>query len=90
MSVFKKHKLKCWREPFRATLENQKRFEFRKNDRDFQVGDVLVLEEYDPDAKRYTGRSIMRTVSYMLKGPQFDIPAGYCVMSLVQEVPDDV
>jgi hypothetical protein len=90
MSVFKKHKLKCWRDPFKATLSGSKPWEFRKNDRDFRPGDVLVLEEYDPDADRYTGRSIMRSVSYMLKGPLFGIPAGYCVMTLVQEVPDDV
>ena len=75
--------------PFQATLEGRKGFEFRENDRDFQENDVLVLKEYDPDAAWYTGRSCMRTVSYIIRGPQFGIPAGYCVMSLVREVPDD-
>lgn len=32
-----------------------KRFEVRKNDRDFKVGDILVLQEYDPEADTYIG-----------------------------------
>ena len=36
---------------------------------DFEVneGDILVLEEWDPKTKEYTGHKIKRTVTYVLK-----------------------
>lgn len=42
------HELKCHTEYFGRICSGQKTFEIRKNDRDFQVGDILVLKEYDP------------------------------------------
>ncbi|MBU2540045.1 DUF3850 domain-containing protein [Patescibacteria group bacterium] len=36
-------------------------------DFDVKEGDVLLLEEYDPKTKEYTGRSIEKKVSYILK-----------------------
>jgi hypothetical protein len=63
------HALKTWPEQFQAVKAGLKTFELRKNDRDYQVGDKLVLCEYDPE----TGLSTMWTVSvrvtHILKGP---------------------
>ena len=42
------HTLKTWPKPFEAVWEDKKRFEFRQNDRDFKVGDRLVLREWVP------------------------------------------
>ena len=58
-----------------------KTFEVRKNDRNFQVGDILWLQEWSEEAQ-YTGRSKKFTISYILEGGQFGIQEGYCVMSL--------
>lgn len=44
----KTHELKTLPVYFDAVLRGDKTFEVRKNDRDFQTGDVLVLREYDP------------------------------------------
>ncbi len=53
------HALKCWPEPFAAVRDGRKRFEFRKDDRGFAVGDVLELKEWEPcEHCNATGRVI--------------------------------
>lgn len=42
------HKLKIWPRMFDAVRRGDKTFEIRKNDRDYQTGDILELEEWDP------------------------------------------
>lgn len=42
------HKLKCWPEFFIVVQGGLKNFEIRKNDRDYKVGDELVLQEFSP------------------------------------------
>lgn len=44
----KVHELKTEPAYFDAVLRGDKTFEVRKNDRDFQTGDTLVLKEFDP------------------------------------------
>lgn len=74
------HELKTWSEPFQAMWEGRKSFEFRRNDRDFQVGDFLLLKEWNPGSG-YTGRGITVDVTYILY-EGFGLPDGYCIMSL--------
>lgn len=76
--------LKCWPEPFQAVWDGTKRFEFRKDDREFAVGDLLRLREWDPAIQKLTGRYLQMRVTYLLRGPAFGIPEGYCCMSLNQ------
>ena len=76
------HVLKTVQPYFEALWSGEKRFEVRKNDRGFQVGDSLCLREYDAAARSYSGRLVMANVLYVLIGPQFGVEAGYCVMSL--------
>jgi hypothetical protein len=45
------------------------------------VGDTLVEREYDPLAKKYTGRWFKATVSYMVTEAP-GLPSGYCIMQL--------
>jgi hypothetical protein len=81
----REHELKTWPEPFRALLEGRKHHEVRFNDREFAVGDVLVLQEWSPEKGRYTGRELRRVVSYMTGGGHFGLPLDLCVMSLELE-----
>ena len=48
------HKLKTWPTAFDAMVDGRKRFEWRKDDRGFEVGDILVLEKWDPGATTYS------------------------------------
>lgn len=76
--------LKVWPAEFEAMMLGEKWFEYRKNDRGYQVGDVLELREYSPEQSSYSGRSIFRRITYIQHGTgQFGIPQGFCVMSLM-------
>lgn len=87
----KTHKLKCWPKYFEHLLDGTKNFEYRINDRDYQVGDTLVLREWPfnpkfqardkPQGNRYTGRELTATVTYVLKD-SVHVKEGYCVLSI--------
>lgn len=76
------HHLKTWPDIFVVVWSGNKKFEIRKNDRGFQVGDVLVLQEYDPETKCYSGHEITCDVEWLLEGGQFGLEEGYVCMSL--------
>ena len=81
------HDLKCWPEYFEAVARNEKTFEVRKWDRPYRVEDTLWLREWDKEKLDYTGRSIYRTITYLLDMtylPGDNIPhfSGYVVMGL--------
>ncbi len=76
-----KHELKTWSSVFQAVWDGKKTFEWRKNDRDYQEGDELILKEYYPHNQAYTGRSIECDVTYKAEGA-FGIPEGYCVLAI--------
>lgn len=42
------HILKCWPNSYAAIAAGVKCFEWRRDDRGFECGDVLVLREWDP------------------------------------------
>lgn len=42
------HDLKCWPKYYEYVASGDKTFEVRRNDRDFRVGDTLLLREYEP------------------------------------------
>jgi len=79
------HDLKTWPEYFQAVKRGDKRFEIRKNDRDFRVGDTLRLLEYSPHGEVYSGDEVSRLVSFILDDGPFAIP-GCVVMSLAKPV----
>lgn len=80
------HALKTWPQYWKAIANGTKTFEVRKNDRNFQVGEKLILQEFDPK-EGYSGGEIEREISFILEGGQFGIKKGYCVIGL-KERPD--
>ena len=75
------HVLKTWPEAFEAVRRGDKTAEFRRNDRDFQLGDMLILVEYCPVQQKETGHELLRTISHMVEGPAFGIPEGFTMLS---------
>ena len=58
------HELKILPVFFTDVISGKKTFEIRKNDRPFQEGDLLALNEHD--GQKYTGNSCLVYVDYIL------------------------
>jgi hypothetical protein len=85
----KTHELKSWPEFFADILSGRMRFELRRNDRDYQVGDELVLREWEPRDQNYSGNVVYMRVTYVLHGagpgciaPLKGLAIGYCILGL--------
>jgi uncharacterized protein DUF3850 len=63
---------KAWPKFFQAILDGDKTFDMRLADFNCKVGDTLILKEWDPKTKSFTGRQIKKQVTYVLKTK--DIP----------------
>lgn len=59
-------KKKIWPKYFDRVVARKKKFELRLGDFAVSEGDTLVLDEWDPQTKQYTGRSVRTTVTYVL------------------------
>ena len=64
MAVIKK---KIHPQYFDLVARGKKKFEFRIADFGVKEGDVLALEEWDPETKKHTGRSLIKKVGYVKK-----------------------
>lgn len=88
----KTHDLKTDSEVFDAVFNGFKRFEIRKNDRDFHVGDMLRLREtrhsglemLNGAPLEYTQRESAHHVIYILHGPIYGLKNGWVIMSIVK------
>lgn len=79
------HELKTWENYFRLMENGEKHFELRKDDRGFLVGHELLLREFNQHTQTYTGRTLRRKISYVLKGKEgeeFGLKPGYCILGL--------
>lgn len=61
-----RHELKCRRKYFKAIWCGDKTFEIRKNDRNFEERDeILLMEIGDNGTLDYTGREIEGVITYL-------------------------
>ncbi len=58
---------KVWPKYFQKILDGVKNFELRLADFECNPRDVLVLREWNPETKTYTGREVEKTVTYVGK-----------------------
>jgi len=58
---------KIWPEYFQKILDGKKHYELRLADFECNPGDVLILREWDPKTKQYTGRAMEKEVTYVGK-----------------------
>lgn len=73
------HQLKIERKYFSQIVDGSKTFEVRKDDRDYQTGDYLALNEVCEG--EYTGFSMLVMVTSLLNDPKF-CKSGFVIMSI--------
>lgn len=77
------HELKILPKDYKAVWYGEKTFEVRKDDRDFKIGDILILKEYENG--EYTGKQCHATISYILGRNEDEkqfVPEGYVILAL--------
>lgn len=75
------HALKIEPYFFNKVLSGEKTFEIRENDRNFMEGDLLALNEYDPEKQEHTGRSCLVYVDFAMTDPKY-VREGFAIMSI--------
>lgn len=92
------HILKVWPGEFEAVRRGEKRHEVRKADRDYSVGDSLILREFVPELDQTTGlplrdkngatigaftnHEVLRHVTYITPAGAWGLPNDLCVLSI--------
>ncbi len=83
------HELKCWPKFFDPIARGEKRHDLRRStDRQFCVGDRIVLREFAPDNQTYTGRSQVVTVTYITSADEpcalsdIALNPDFCILSI--------
>lgn len=84
----REHRVKSWAHFYDAIRDGLKKHDLRLNDRDYQIGDVLILERYDNVKGEYTGESQRAVVTYMTSNrypcaySSAVLPRDYVILSL--------
>jgi ASC-1-like (ASCH) protein len=82
----KSHELKIFPKYFRDVKRGVKKFELRKNDRGYAIGDYVKLCEYDGES--YTGEFLWVKITYILRYEEvkkFGLLHGYCIFGFEEK-----
>jgi len=78
-----RHELKTWSAYYESALSGKKKFDIRKNDREFLLGDTILQKEWDPKKEGYTGREAEYRITYALSGvPEWGLSPNHVILSL--------
>jgi hypothetical protein len=86
----KHHTLKTDPAVYDRSAMGRKPWEIRLNDRDYQVGDTVTLQETKHSGAEmqqgapleFTGNEITGQITYVLRGPKYGLADGWCVFSV--------
>lgn len=84
--------MKSWTHFYRAIIAGQKKHDLRKKDRDFNVGDHIILREYDTINEKYTGAERIVRITYITDNrypcaySSSALSNDYCILSLELDV----
>lgn len=79
------HHLKIWPQYYQESVSGQKKAQLRKNDRDYRVGDRLILHEWNPELGIFTGPEAYVKVTDVMKDCEGLVP-GFCILSVEQKL----
>ncbi len=90
----KVHNVKSWPQYFAPIKEGQRTHDLRRNDRDFQVGDTMLLAEFDPQSQKYTGETCEVEITSMTSMSQpcavssEALDPAFCILSIQRVLKD--
>lgn len=77
------HYLKTWSSSFVAVADGCKPYELRKDDRFFAVGDYVVLTEWNPVTKKYSGRAVKFKIGYITRHGEIPgLRLDFCILGI--------
>lgn len=78
----KTHRIKGWNIFFRELVTRNKTAEIRLNDRGYEVGDFIIVEETLLGGNPLTGREFHAMITHVLTSEDFEgLQPGYCLLS---------
>lgn len=87
------YKVKSWVAFYQAFKTGAKKHDMRDlKDRDYKVGDTLILQEYDPFEGKYTGSEMAMKITYITSHntpcafSSAALDKNYCILSLEQVI----
>lgn len=94
----KVHTLKSWQMFFEDIMSGERTSDIRcTDDRDFKVGDIMCLQEFDPVKFIYTGRSQLAKITYIQQNKsnpcaisRLALANNYAVLSIKKVSPEEV
>ncbi len=84
----KYHVVKSWSHFFDAIKAGKKLHDLRKDDRDYEVGDIMHLKRYDIEKGQFTGDWLVAEITYITNNKypcafsSSVLPQDYCILSL--------
>jgi uncharacterized protein YndB with AHSA1/START domain len=83
MNIERVHCLKTRPAFFGRFWTGRKTAELRRDDRDFRIGDDVLLEEWDPENEEYTGRALRCQITDIVRDAErFGLMKGFAMLSL--------
>jgi hypothetical protein len=76
------HELKCWPKPYSELVSGHKGYEIRRHDRNYQVGHMMLIREWDPDREQYTGQYSTWIVQHLTPGGEWGLPQDLCILGV--------
>lgn len=80
------HNVKIWPQFFDDVQDGRKPFEYRRDDRPYEVGDIMHLSEYRPGVGEFTGRAVDVVITYVMRydrsTEKIGLPPGYCILGI--------
>ena len=77
----KKHRIKCIEPYFTKSVKQEKLFEVRFNDRDYQEGDTVMMDSWDEVKNTIRGPYICADITYVLTDFE-GLKEGWCVFGI--------
>jgi hypothetical protein len=73
--------LKCISPFFQDVWDGKKKFEIREDNRNFEVGDHVFLNEYNSMSKTYLDRRLVIEITYLIR-KTVCLKEGYCAFGI--------